>query len=927
MSLGAERHRAVAAELVEWWEDVADRGIGSRIVLLGVPAGWGRSTVLDSLAEKTQPEDGDPVTFLFRVDGKMLSGGPGQQAKEVRERLADACAQQPEAQALGLDRPQGLAALGLGVGSLFTSDPGVLIGMLLAQMAVTAVGNVRDTSQAGQVGMLARAARSAAQLSARVPVMALIDDADRLDLDVALVLLESLMFREDGKLLIVAATDPDGQLAKELLAGGRPWTAGRVFAMDLEPEMGVVSRTDLARELCKELDDGLVRRIGRRTATFADVYRVTSADRIAEIGPGTDPAVAQAVVDTAIDMIMRRPEPSASAAVVAWAGGVIHVRQLAKALNVTRQAAHPADRDLDRPGGEQGRVVRLVDIESPQLRRAVAGLPGRAEMAAAVLEEALAIGADPAEPRVERIIAGRAAHRVRGDLAEPDVGRLLRVQRDLAADLEAADDLADAAEVAADALAGCPEGDAHAPARAELAAAVLRLSRAAPSPEQDDLARKLMDEAAAGGAAVGLEARVWAAIDLLGIPDRREEAGRLAEQVAGALDSNDDLGPQATQWRLQLALQAARARRPDITQRLLAPLLANDDGSLRDVMRVLHAADDTHADIRLRIAVLEAELQADDDRLRIHHALADTYDTLGDYRQARDHASHELPLRTHLQGTDHPSTLATRHQLAIYTGNAGDPARARDLLAALLPDRQRVLGPEHRDTLATRYQLATYTGRAGNRAQARDMFAALLPVRQRVLGPEHPDTLATRHQLATQTGETGDPARARDMFAALLPVRQRVLGPEDPATLTTRHQLATFTGRAGDPTGARDMFAALLPVRQRVLGPEHPSTLAVLHQLASSTGEAGDPARARDLFAALLPVLERVLGPEHPATLTARHQLALYTLESGDLAGARDLFAALLPVRERVFGPEHPDTQNTRRVLAYLKRQADEATG
>jgi hypothetical protein len=99
------------------------------------------------------------------------------------------------AQALGLDRPAGVAVLGLGVGSLFVSGFGALAGMLLAQEAVTAAGNVRDASAARQVSALARLSRSAAQLSARVPVVVLIYDADRLDLDLALLLLENLTFR------------------------------------------------------------------------------------------------------------------------------------------------------------------------------------------------------------------------------------------------------------------------------------------------------------------------------------------------------------------------------------------------------------------------------------------------------------------------------------------------------------------------------------------------------------------------------------------------------------------------------------------------------------------------------------------------------------------------------------------------------------
>ena len=50
MGSGAGQHEALAGELVEWWEDLWQRGIGSRVVLVAVPPGWGRSAALDHLA-------------------------------------------------------------------------------------------------------------------------------------------------------------------------------------------------------------------------------------------------------------------------------------------------------------------------------------------------------------------------------------------------------------------------------------------------------------------------------------------------------------------------------------------------------------------------------------------------------------------------------------------------------------------------------------------------------------------------------------------------------------------------------------------------------------------------------------------------------------------------------------------------------------
>jgi hypothetical protein len=78
-----------------------------------------------------------------------------------------------------------------------------------------------------------------------------------------------------------------------------------------------------------------------------------------------------------------------------------------------------------------------------------------------------------------------------------------------------------------------------------------------------------------------------------------------------------------------------------------------------------------------------------------------------------------LPVSERVLGTEHPSTLATRHQLASYTGEAGDPARARGLLAGLLPVSERVLGAEHPDTLTTRHQLDYWTQEAAKEGRSR----------------------------------------------------------------------------------------------------------------------------------------------------------------------------------------------------------------
>ena len=143
-----------------------------------------------------------------------------------------------------------------------------------------------------------------------------------------------------------------------------------------------------------------------------------------------------------------------------------------------------------------------------------------------------------------------------------------------------------------------------------------------------------------------------------------------------------------------------------------------DDGAAR---AVLYAVGRPGVDIRTQIVGLEAELaalpsDADDDRLRIHHALAANYGDLGDYRRALRHGQQELLLRRRVHGANHSDTLTTRHSIAFWTGLCGHPAEALRLAQELLPDREQVLGPDHPDTLTTRSNIASLTGQCGHPA-------------------------------------------------------------------------------------------------------------------------------------------------------------------------------------------------------------------
>jgi hypothetical protein len=861
----------VLEELTEWWEDLRDGGIGSRVVLVSVPRGWGRSRLLEEFRGVVEDFDG-PLTFSINC---TPLAGRAVQAQELRKALTAVEPGSRAARLLDLDTAAGEAQLGLGIGGLFASGLAVALPLLLASLAVTAAGNAWDASPAGQQGAVARAARAVAAMSVAAPVLVTVDDAELLDTGLAVTMFENLAGRHDGQVLVVAMVTPGSDLEAELSGPGWYELLGRVQKADADPDMSYAARVALVREESPDLPEVVIERIARRTRDFAEVFAVVGAGRLAELAQETG-ADLLAAADSVINATVERAKVSAEATVLAWAGGALLIRQADRALEVLGAARRQDDPWVIRSTG----LARLADPASPRLGEQVAALTAHArhQLAAVVLEEAASAAGDPDVTLVERTIAEQAAHYVRGDLDER--GQLTAVQCALIRGLEELGDPAAAFEIAAAARAELPADDQDSQDRLELAKAVLRLARTQPSPGDDPLIEEAVALALTGGAVLGLEARVWAAVDLLDQPGKREAALKLTDQVTEELVNRPISDAIANQWRLLLAFYAGRAGYAAIVQKLLAPLINMAATEMQEAAQaVLYAIGGPQADTRLQITILEAELAAghsrtDDDLLRLHSALAYDYDKIGNYRSALQHGRAEVALRQRIQGPDHRRTLIARGQVAFWTGQTGNSRRALRLYRELLPDQLRVLGPDHPDALRTRGNIAAYTGQCGNVAEALRLYRELLPDQLQVPGPDHADTLTTRAGIAFWTAEHGDRAGALRLFEELLPDQVRVLGRNDPDTLRTRGNIAYSTAQRGDSAGALRLYRELLPDQLQVLGADHPNTLRARISIAFLTAQRGDSAGALRLYRELLPDLVRVFGPGHPETVKTRQDIA-----------------------------------------------------
>jgi tetratricopeptide (TPR) repeat protein len=897
-----QRQADVLAELEEWREDVREAGIGSRVVLLAVPAGWGRSTVLAEFRDGVEDTNG-PVTVAAWVDGNL----PGErvvQAPGLREVLAGVAPPSRVAEMLDVDTAAGRAGLGLDVAGWFVPGLGAAVSLTGLSRLLGAAARVRDDSPAGEAGAVARAARAVAALSVKVPVVVVIDDADLLDPGLARAMIGGLAGRYDGRVLVVAAARPGSDLVTGLVKEAGPDLAGRICKADADPCMDYADRAGLVRELLPGLPAAAVERIARRTATFAEVFAVAVADKVAGLGPGVEAGEAVAAADDVVSAL-DRAVPSREAAVLAWAGGALQQAQVDGCLRVL--GAGGAGRDV-----YVRRVGSLACLADPASRRcaeqaAAFSARQRAGLAAAVLDAAGQVAADPGAGLADRVVARQAVHCVRADLDPALRGRLPAVQVALIRSLETLSDSEAAWQVAGQALAETSAGDAG---RLGLLLACQRLAWTRPTAgDPDPLAREAIDAALATGAVIGLEARVWAAANLLGRNGDREQALALASQVTSELEARTGLGQAGDQWRLLLAFAAGRAGRPAITQRLLAPMLASGIADReRPAMAVLHAVDGPHADVRLQVILLAAELETtpaavEGDQLRLHAALAAAYYKLGIYLQALSHGCQELTLRQRLQHPDHPGTLTTRGYIAAWTGRCGDAAEALRLLTALVPDQERVLGPRHPSTLTARSNIAHFTGQCGDTAGALRLSTALLPDRERILGPDHPDTLATRNNIASWTGECGDSAEALRMLTTLLPDQERVLGPDHPHTLATRDNIAYWTGQIRD--GSRG---------------EPEQSHAELDRLAEDAVAAGDTATALSCCEQMMAAAERAFGAEDIRLAEYLRRAAGILAAVNQDAQAIEALTRTIAISDR-YGSETAEAVSDLRNLAGLQQR------
>ena len=348
---------------------------------------------------------------------------------------------------------------------------------------------------------------------------------------------------------------------------------------------------------------------------------------------------------------------------------------------------------------------------------------------------------------------------------------------------------------------------------------------------------------------------------------------------------------------------------------------------------VLEEKESWRADVEAALAHAERALGPDHpNTISARGVLADTLETLGHLREAREVAERTIADVERVLGVNHPSTLEARARLARLLVAASDP-HAREVQEVTLRELDRILGPEHPSTLSARTELAVTVAALGDRRRARLALENALADHELVLGPEHVHTsmarsslanvlleLAAEHRAAGEAEAAEEELqRARALQEATLAAWEQGFGQDSTLALQARGVLAATLHALGEADAARSLVSAAVERLEAEAGPDHAATLTARAVEARAAMGTNDLARTRGLFEALLADRGRLLGERHPETIATRSALASVIAEIEGPRRAHELHERVLVDSEAVFGAEHP------RVIDALSNVAESA--
>ncbi len=236
----------------------------------------------------------------------------------------------------------------------------------------------------------------------------------------------------------------------------------------------------------------------------------------------------------------------------------------------------------------------------------------------------------------------------------------------------------------------------------------------------------------------------------------------------------------------------------------------------------------------------------------LEHAIAQALDGASRYPEAIAHEQAAVDACAQALDVAHPTCIGFRAALALHRSEAEDVDGAASLALAVQADLDRAPASTLGDRAAAYMAVGTVLAdQPEHRARAAQDFALARDLYVTIHGPSHPDVAKAESNLAVIDMKNGAWAKAAAAHARALAIQEQYLGPRHQDVAATLFNLGTAHLRAGAPADA-------LPVARRCVAiydqaapgsARHVYALRLLAEALTTTGAAreGEAAARRGL--------------------------------------------------------------------------------
>jgi serine/threonine-protein kinase len=262
-------------------------------------------------------------------------------------------------------------------------------------------------------------------------------------------------------------------------------------------------------------------------------------------------------------------------------------------------------------------------------------------------------------------------------------------------------------------------------------------------------------------------------------------------------------------------------------------------------------------------------------------------------------------LKTELQGqpeieADLRTTLASSYQsLGVFDGAVNHARRALEL-------RRELFGPRHAEVARTQLGLGDALFERGDYPEAETMLREALAMLEGLGLASSMETADGHRYLGEVLNETGQHEEAERSYRTAIALYRRLIPQDDEHVARALNDLAVSLGTRSQLAEAEPLHREALAIMRRVHGPEHLEVAQTIHNVAGVLDTQGRFDEAESLYREALAIELTLLGEDHSKVVLTRTSLANLFWMKNDYGPAEAFARAALTGAARGLPDGHP---------------------